>query len=102
MKKWIVLSLFLCLFLIGCSTENYCEADFLGRTSAQIVAEFGAFDCVGTQPDTDGLYRSTSCGYTIRETRAGFLGTDPEVLFFISFDENGIAVDCYEGYRPGG
>lgn len=25
-----------------------------------------------------------------------------EVLFFISFDENGYAVKCEEDYRPGG
>ena len=72
------------------------------RTSAQIAAEFGDFDCVGNHAGEDGLYRNSSCGYTIKEPRVGFLGTDPEVLFFISFDENGIAVRCYEGYRPGG
>ena len=72
------------------------------RTSAQIEAEFGTFDCCGMPASEDGLYRNTACGYTIKESRVGFLGTDPEVLFFISFDENGIAVACEEGYRFGG
>ena len=102
MKKQIALTALLSLLLIGCSSEKYSEADFLGRSSAQIVAQFGEFDCTGRSPDADGLYRSTSCGYTVREPRTGFLGTDPELLFFISFDENGVAFDCYEGYRPGG
>ena len=50
----------------------------------------------------DGLYRDTACGYTVKESRVGFLGTDPEWLVFIRFDENGVAYDTYEGYRPGG
>ena len=102
MKKWIALIALLCLFLTGCSAQKYSEADFLGKTSAQIIAQFGEFDCIGNNPDSDGMYRSTSCGYTILESKAGFLGTDPEVIFFISFNENGLAIDCYEGYRPGG
>lgn len=102
MKKHIVYILLLCLLLVGCSEKRYDAADFVGKTSAQIIAEFGEFDCVGTEPGADGTYRNTSCGYTIRAPRVGFLGTDPEILFFIVFDENDIAVDCYEGHRPGG
>ena len=102
MKQALVFILLLCLMLPGCSGEFYCEDDFLGKTSAQIIAEFGEFDCTGKQPDSDGVYRSTSCGYTVREPRKGFFGTKPEEIFFISFDENGIAVGCYEGVRGGG
>jgi hypothetical protein len=102
MRKWIALLALIALLLVGCTKVKYTEADFLGKTSAYIVAEFGEFDCIGNHPDADGMFRNTSCGYTIQEPRVGFLGTDPEVLFFISFDENGIAVRCYEGYRPGG
>jgi hypothetical protein len=102
MRKWLIWALLCCLLLGGCVKETYRESDFLGKTSAQIVAEFGEFDCVGNHAGEDGLYRNTSCGYTIKEPRVGFLGTDPEVLFFIVFDNNGIAVRCYEGYRPGG
>ena len=91
----------LVLALAGCDAK-YDAADFIGKTSAQIEAEFGTFDCIGMPVSEDGLYRNTACGYTIKEPRVGYLGTDPEVLFFILFDENGIAVACEEGYRPGG
>lgn len=91
-----------CLLFAGCSEKKYCTADFIGKTSAQIVAEFGGFDCIGKDADADGLYRGTACGYTIQKPRAGFLGLNPEILFFITFNEDGIAYSCYEGYRPGG
>ena len=102
MKQWIIWVLLSGLLLGGCLKEKFREVDFLGKTSAQITAEFGEFDCVVNHASEDGLYRNSSCGYTITEPRVGFLGTDPEVLFFIYFDENGIALRCYEGYRPGG
>ena len=50
----------------------------------------------------DGIYRNCRGGYTIKEPKTGFFGTSEEVLFFISFDENGISTECAEGYRPGG
>ena len=104
MKKQLCAFLIICLVLTlsGCAAEKYRESDFRGKTSAQIEAEFGPFDCCQNRADADGIYRNTSCGYTIREPRKGFLGTEPEILFFISFDENGIAYRFYEGYRPGG
>ena len=102
MKCWIVCVLLCCLLLSGCTTKQYRESDFLGKTSTQIIAEYGDFDCINNHADGDGIYRSTSCAYTITEPRKGFLGTDPEVLIFIVFDHNGIAVRCYEGFRPGG
>ena len=103
MKKLFVFLLAACLLLALASCGGkYDEADFLGKTSAEIEASFGPFDCVGKPADADGLYKSTGCGYTVREARVGFFGTDPEVLLFISFDENGVAVNTYEGYRPGG
>ena len=102
MKKTlcILLSLFLLSFA-GCK-KQYREEDFLGKNSRQIVSEFGPFDLTPSQIPDDGLYRNATCGYTVREPQVGFLGTSPEVLFFITFDENGIAVTCSEGYRPGG
>ncbi len=104
MKKsalYFVVTLVLVFALSACSFQ-YREEDFLGKSSAEIVAEFGAFDCVTTLVSGDGLYRNCRCGYTIKEPKVGFLGTSPEILFFISFDENGIATKCEEGYRPGG
>ena len=96
-----VLCAVLLFSLIGCSSK-YPADGFIGKNSAQIEAEYGAFDCSGMPISEDGLYRNTSCGYTVKEARVGFLGTYPEVLLFITFDENGIAVSCEEGYRPGG
>ena len=104
MKRFLTVFIAFCILLplVGCAAEKYGESDFLGKTSAQIEAEFGLFDCCGMPASADGLYRNTSCGYTIREAKADFLGTETEILFFISFDENGIAHACHEGYRPGG
>jgi len=89
------------IFLAGCSAE-YSEADFIGKTSAQIESEFGLFDCCGMPASENGLYQNTACGYTIQESKIGFFGTSPELLLFIAFDENGVARACYEDYRPGG
>ena len=97
----MILSVIIVFGLAGCGSK-YREDDFVGKTSLQIENEYGKFDCIGMPVSADGLYRSTACGYTIREARVGFFGTNPEWLFFISFDENGVAVDTYEGYRPGG
>ena len=99
-----------CLVLISvllfsaCSTNSatYQTNDFLGKTASEITARYGPFDCIEMPVCEDGLYRNTACGYTIQEANAGFLGKEPETLFFIEFDENGIAIRCYEGYRPGG
>ena len=104
MRKQIATLLFCAVFLLslaGCGSK-YSADDFIGKTSAQIEEEFGTFDCCEMPVSEDGLYRNSDCGYTIKESRIGFLGTDPEVLIFISFDVNGIAVACEEGYRPGG
>ena len=93
--------LVLLLFLLGCS-DKYHEDQFLGKTSTEIMNEFGQFDCTLMPSGEDGLYRSCRCGYTIKESQARFFGTSQEILFFVYFDENGIAVSCDEGYRPGG
>ena len=89
--------------LAGChSGQNRSTDDYIGKTSAQIEAAYVAFDCCGMPVSEDGLYRSTACGYTVKEQKKTLLGTSPELLVFILFDENGIACDTYEGYRPGG
>lgn len=104
MKK-IVAALLVCivclLALSGCGSK-YGEEDFIGKTSLEIQAEFGEFDLEGEKSFQDGLYKNTACGYTVKEAQVGFLGTDPEILIFIEFDENGVATGCREGYRPGG
>ena len=104
MKKIITTALVcavLLLFFVGCNTQ-YREEQLLGKTSAEIEIEFGQFDCVLMPASEDGLYRSCQCGYTVKEPQVGFFGTSPEVLLFIYFDENGIALSCEEGSRPGG
>ena len=104
MKKAIVVILvcsILIMCLVGCNVK-YDPDDFLGKTSAEIENEYGQFDCVLMPASEDGLYRTTRCGYTIKEPKIGFIGTSPEVLFFIYFDEKGIAISCDKGYRPGG
>ena len=103
MKRTLALLLCTALLLLcaGCA-ELYDETDFLGKTSARIAAEYGPFDLLSMPVGADGLYRSCTCGYTLRETKVGFLGTSPEVLLLITFDANGVAVSCEEGFRPGG
>ena len=104
MKKQIAILLFGVMFLFslaGC-VSKYSSYDFIGKTSVEIEAEFGTFDCYLMPASEDGLYRNTACGYTIKEPKVNFLGADPEVLFFITFDEDGMAISCEEGYRPGG
>ena len=91
----------LLLSLAGCGTR-YQARDLIGKTSAEITAQFGPFDCVIAPADEDGLYRNTRCGYTVSPPRRGFLGRSEEILFFITFDANGVATACAEGYRPGG
>ena len=104
MKKKIAAILVCAVFLlsiVGCNAK-YKEEQFIGKSSKEIEKEYGRFDCVLMPVSEDGLYKNCRCGYTIKEPQVGFLGTSPEVLFFIAFDENGMAVSCEEGYRPGG
>ena len=104
MKKKILTVLVCVIFLlslVGCNSKDK-EEQFLGKTSAEIEREYGRFDCVIMPISEDGLYRSCRCGYTIAEEQAGFWGTSPEILLYISFDENGVSISCEEGYRPGG
>ena len=91
----------LVLFLVGCSSK-YDPEDFIGKTSEEIISQYGSFDCLSMPADEDGLYRNCSCGYTIQEADKGLFGKSEEELFFITFDENGIATMCDEGFRPGG
>lgn len=88
--------------MTGCSDEKYDERDFIGKTSAEIVGEYGSFDCTLGTASEDGEYKNTACGYTVKEAQKGFLGTDPEEILFIRFDNEGRAYECYRSTRPGG
>lgn len=106
MKKKVLIiaaaALVLMLALASCSKDPKFDPDYLiGRTSAEIEEEFGRFDC-RLDSESDGLYRNCRCGYTLKEKRVGFLGTDPEEIFFIHFDGDGKAYEFSEGYRPAG
>lgn len=91
----------LALCISGCA--KYAPNDFLGLTSAQIEKQFGTFDLARVSfVSTDSSYRGFGYGYIIKESQVGFLGTTPAEYFFIVFDKNGIAVDCYEGYHSNG
>ena len=101
MKK-IAFLLCVLLLLCGCSGKKYRAEDFIGRSSGEIESIYGTFDCVGMPPCTDGLYKNTRCGYTLRPAKQGLPDKEEELLFFILFDKDGIAVSCENGYRPGG
>ena len=102
MKKLSAAFLSVFILIFSACGDPYGEKDFLGKTSAEIVAEYGEFDCISMPADEDGLYRNCRCGYTVKPAKSGFLTTSPEVLFFIVFDSDGIAVACEKGHRPGG
>ncbi|MBQ9793669.1 MAG: hypothetical protein IJW34_01875 [Clostridia bacterium] len=86
--------------LSGC---GYDEEWIIGKTSVEIQEQYGTFymvkllpDSRYVQADTEVLYTNAKGYYLIEEERVGWLGTYPEEYFVIRFDENGIAVDCYE------
>ena len=106
---FVILSIIFTTLLCFAGCAKYDKSDFIGKTSLEIEDEYGSFDHIigirnenGLYRDEDGLYRNCSCGYIIEEERVGFLGTDPAVYYYIIFNENGVAVNCEEGYRPGG
>ena len=105
MKKQITaiaICTILLLSLAGCHYTQYNESAFVGNTSVTIVEKFGPFDYTAMPAGEDGLYRNCQCGYTVKEPQKGFLGTTPEILFLITFNENGIASAFAYDYRPGG
>ena len=90
----------LCTVLSGC---GYDEEWIIGKTSVEIQEQYGTFyrvellpDSRYVQADADVFYKNADCYYLIEEERVGWLGTYPEEYFVIRFDENGIAIDCYE------
>jgi len=96
----LLLALALLMSLAGCARHRYDEGWILGKTSAEVEARYGPFAISGLDRDEDGRYRSCLCGYVIKEKRVGALGTDPEILFVIHFNAEGIAVETK--VAPGG
>lgn len=99
-----ILAIMLCLSAFaGCSNKSKYDTDWIiGKTSQEIIEIYGDFDRTLVPANEDGLYSKCKCGYTIKEAQQGFLGMSEEKLLFITFDENSIAIECEEGYRPGG
>ena len=105
MKQKKVCALCLVLILVFCCSGcgKYDKSDFIGKTSAQIETQYGAFDVDNTAfVSTDSSYCGMGCGYLVKESRVGFLGTTPAEYFFVVFDKNGVAVDGYYGYISDG
>ena len=100
-KKLLLLWFLLIVMLSGCG-KKFNSDDYIGKTSAEIIDEYGEFDYAIGEADDDGLYRNTKCGYISKEKNVGFLGTSEEEFFFIHFDERGVAYVCDYGIRPGG
>ena len=97
MKRKLIVAtlvfLLLCL-LCGCAlASRYDEKWIIGKTSAQVMERYGAFDQCGMPADSDGLYKNCRCSLVIIPKRVGFLGTTPPKVLAISFDEKGIAYE---------
>ena len=96
-KRITGLLLILVLLLSGCSKHKYDIDWIIGKNSDEIVEKYGDFDTVSMpKSHIDGLYHNSSCSYVIKEKKVGYLGTTPEQLFTISFDENSFAKRCFE------
>ena len=101
MKKFLLIVPVLgVLFLFYSGLSKYDEENFIGKTSAEIAAQYGTFDFTTIAVREDCLYKDCRCGYVIQESSAGLLGNSREMMFFIVFDENGIAVSCFESEFP--
>jgi hypothetical protein len=100
-KKLLLLWFLVIVMLSGCG-KKFNPNNYIGKTSAEIIDEYGEFDYAVGEADDTGLYRSTKCGYTSKEKQRGFFGTSEEEFFFIYFDQNGVAHKCDYGVRPGG
>ena len=105
MKRTASFALFILLLftlsLSGCS--KYKERNIVGKTASQIEEQYGQFDLVGVNFVTlDSSYNGYGNGYLLKESRVGFLGTNPAEYLFIIFDENSIATACYIGWHCNG
>ena len=101
MKKFLLIVLISgMLFALYTGLSRYDEENFIGKTSTEIAAQYGPFDFTTIAVREDGLYKDCRCGYVIQEFFTGFWGTSREMMFFIVFDENGIAVSCFESETP--
>lgn len=102
MKKILSIALILVVLYLCYAgfSSGYREKDFIGKTSAEIVKQYGSFDFTTIAVGEDGLYKNCKCGYIVQESSVKFGGTSREMMFFVVFDENGTAVSCFESETP--
>ena len=82
-------------------SRNYDEAWIIGKTKDQIVEKYGDFESYYTKTDSSGNVLYSEGFYTVKSEQRGFLGTDPPIIFRITFNKDGAAYKCYEGYPEG-
>ena len=102
-KLCLVLCVVFVLALVFSGCSKYQTSKIIGLTKEQVQEHYGAFDLNGAPfITTDSSYRGYGYGYLIKESSVGYLGTHPAEYFFIVFDNNGIAIACYEGHHLNG
>lgn len=68
----------------------------VGKSSLKVEEFYGPFDQIEVSRGEDGLLRRGVGSYIIRPSLKHALHYEPELLFSISFDENGFAWRCFE------
>lgn len=99
LKAYIAVSviLFSAVLLTSCGKKYKYDSDrIIGKNSQEIIEQYGEFDVTASEQNSFGLYCSGTCSYIIVPKKVGYLGTIPERLYSISFDESGIAYRCFE------
>ena len=103
MKKLAILIAIVLMISTVSGCSKYQKANIIGLTKVQVQERYGDFDLNGAPfMAKDGSYQGFGYGYLLQESHVGYLGTNPAVYFFIVFDKNDIAIDCYKGYHSNG
>ena len=82
--------------------HNYKESLILGKTSAEVEEIYGEFDQKDGIIGEDGLVRCGNGGYIVRERYHSGIIFVNQILFYVTFDANGIAVETGECLGPWG
>ena len=103
MKKLAILIAIVLMISTFSGCSKYQKANIIGLTKVQVQERYVDFDLNGAPfMAKDGSYQGFGYGYLLQESHVGYLGTNPAVYFFIVFDKNDIAIDCYKGYHSNG
>ena len=57
MKKLAIMIAIVLIISMFSGCSKYYEKDFIGKTSVQIMEQYGPFDCTLMPADEDGYYR---------------------------------------------